>query len=90
MRAYMREYRKGIRRGARKMVAGSRNWLKAHRFLTGRYRCRNLIEESIGPRIVPDGMTACPRCDLLTRRRDVCGFCAAEIHAATSLLGGIA
>lgn len=41
---------------------------------------RDLATElPIGPQDVPDGMQPCVRCDLLTRRSEVCGFCAAEI-----------
>ncbi|HEY6115113.1 MAG TPA: hypothetical protein VI172_04060 [Candidatus Dormibacteraeota bacterium] len=39
-------------------------------------------EEAMGPQEIPEGMIACSRCDLLTYRPDVCGFCAAELLGA--------
>jgi hypothetical protein len=85
IRAYMREYRQGLRRGWRKRVPGSRHSLREQRREAGLVRARLTIlgaylgiEEPIGPQAIPLGMRVCPGCDILTRRRDVCGFCGAE------------
>jgi len=89
-REYAREYRAGKRRGWRKVVPGSRAWLKARRATLGLTRSRAPVfvlaaddprgrEEPIGPQTIPFGMTTCPRCDILTRRPQTCGFCAAEL-----------